>query len=247
MRYLVRTLVGVLLIAGSVALASVVIYDLVRIGSCGSDGTYIAVRPCPDGTGLKILGLIVSIFVAPFAGMGLLATRHAGDAQRGPAAVSVGVLWFFLLFTCMGAASLVAGRGPAAPESPGLRSAGTWIGVTFLVMGAPVLLFMVWRTLRAPAPRTVPPALPGRPLSTTPAPRTGPTASPKTAGMATLATQLETIARMRGVTPAPAPAHGADDAEHVAARLRELDELRASGLVTDEEHAAKRRQILADL
>ncbi len=244
MRYWIRTLLGIVLIAGSVALAAVTIYHLVRIGSCGSDGTYVAVRPCPDGTGLKILGLIASIFVVPFAGMGLLATRGSGGAQRDGAAMGIGVMWFLLLFTCMGAAAFVAGRGPAAPSTPGLRSAGTWIGVSFMLVGGPALLFLVWRTLTAPAPRP-PAALPGRPLSTTPAPRSGPTppAGPATPGMATLAAQLQTVARMRGVEADAAASDGHD----VAARLRELDALRAAGLVTDEEHAAKRRQILADI
>lgn len=41
--------------------------------------------------------------------------------------------------------------------------------------------------------------------------------------------------------PAPEPVRGA------AARLRELDELRQQGLITEEEHAERRRQILDSL
>lgn len=144
-RYWSRTLLGILLVAGSVSLASLLIYDLTRIGSCGSDGTYVAVRPCPDGTGWKIFGLIVSIFVAPFAGLALIATR--GARGGGSLAGTIGVLWFFLLFTCMGLAALVSADGPAAPHD-GTASASRWVAGTFLVMGLPALLGILWVSVR---------------------------------------------------------------------------------------------------
>jgi hypothetical protein len=140
-RYWLRTLLGVAIIAGSVAAASLLIYDLVRIGSCSSGSVYFTVNPCPAGTGWKILGMIAAIFVLPFAGMAVLGTRGGAEgAGRGQSIAAVGGLWFFLLFTCMGAAALVAGDGPAAPDEGSMRSGARWVAGTFLVMGAPALL-----------------------------------------------------------------------------------------------------------
>lgn len=147
-RYWLRTGLGIAIIAGSVALASVCIYHLTRSGSCASGGAYVIANPCPDGTGLRILGLIGGIFVLPFAGMGVLATRHRGSGRTIGA---VGVLWFLLLFTCMGAAALVAGDGPAAPSDPGTRAAARWVAGTFLVIGAPGLLLLLAATARGAA------------------------------------------------------------------------------------------------
>jgi hypothetical protein len=140
-RYWLRTLLGIAIIAGSVAAASLLIYDLVRIGSCSSGSVYFTTNPCPAGTGWKVVGMIAAIFVLPFAGMALLGTRGGPTgAGRGQNLAVVGGLWFFLLFTCMGAAALVAGDGPAAPDDGGMRTGARWVAGTFLVMGAPALL-----------------------------------------------------------------------------------------------------------
>lgn len=145
-----RTLLGIALIAGSIAVASIVIYDLTRIGSCASGGPYVIANPCPAGTGWKVLGLVASVFIVPFAGIGVLATRFRGTGVSpakggglGATAVGIGGLWFFLLFTCMGAAALVAGTGPATPDSDGIRSASYWVAGTFLLIGGPALLVIL--------------------------------------------------------------------------------------------------------
>ncbi|MCW3013471.1 MAG: hypothetical protein JWO02_563 [Solirubrobacterales bacterium] len=234
MRYWIRTLIGIAVIAGSVTLASYLIYEMVRVGSCASGGAYVIANPCPAGFGWKVLGIIVSIFVLPFVGMGILATRRPGGGATVSSGASVGALWFFLLFTCMGAAALVAGQGPAAPDERGVTSGANWVAGTFLVMGAPALLGMVIAALRRP--KDPPPS--------------ATQLMPDRAGMATLANQLQTVATMRSVKPAPtrpAPSTPGADADDLAGRLRQLDELRAAGLVTAEEHAAKRREILGEV
>ncbi|WP_354700174.1 hypothetical protein DSM112329_00438 [Paraconexibacter sp. AEG42_29] len=146
-RYWIRTVLGIALVAGSVTVASLGIYDLVQIGTCSDGGPYVNVRPCPGDTALEAMALVLSIFVVPFAGIYLIATRVHGLGKAAPGgtgmAATIGGLWFFLLFTCMGAAALVAGDGPAAPDVPGDNGSGArWVAGTFLLMGAPALLAM---------------------------------------------------------------------------------------------------------
>lgn len=57
------------------------------------------------------------------------------------------------------------------------------------------------------------------------------------------ATYLASNLRGRSATPVPAATPGRSTAD----RLRELDKLRAEGLVSDEEHETARRAILAEL
>jgi hypothetical protein len=48
---------------GALALACVELAHLMDTGTCASGGPYVSANPCPDGTGTRILLLVLAIFV----------------------------------------------------------------------------------------------------------------------------------------------------------------------------------------
>jgi hypothetical protein len=216
-RYVLRGLLGVVLAAAAVVVASATIYHLVRTGSCASGGPYVSARPCPTGTGLRILALIGSIFVLGPLSVFVFASRAKGISGVPPVAGLVGLLWS-VGWIAMGTAAWVAGHGPAAPVDGGEGSAG--VAITFWAIGGISLLFVVVGLLGAgAAARSRAAAGPPR------APSAAPPPPPR----------------------APALVAPAAPVSDVARRLEQLDELRALGAVTEAEYAAKRREILGGI
>ena len=120
-----RQWLGLLMVGVALVLSTWAMYHLIRTGSCGSGGPYVYTRACPEGTGLKILGLMGSIFLA-----------LAGVMVSGLPAL--GVLWFGMFFTLSGGVALLVGYGPASP--PGSSGVGLFLGILFTgVMGLPVV------------------------------------------------------------------------------------------------------------
>jgi hypothetical protein len=216
-RYLLRGLLGIVLAAAAVVIAASTIYHLVRTGSCASGGPYLSARPCPSGSGLRVLALIGSIFVLAPISIFVFGSRAKGTDGVPSMAGLIGLLWT-ISWIAMGTAAWVAGHGPAKPVSGGEGSTG--VAITFWAIGGVSLLFVILglgaggmsarareRSVAAGAgPRPVPP--PPRPA------------------------------------PAPVAAPPVDD---TARRLKQLDELRALGAITDAEHEAKRREILGSI
>lgn len=120
-----RGVLGMAIVAGSLLLCAWAIYHLMRTGSCASGGVYVSARPCPAGTGGHVLGLLGSIFLAL---AGAFVARSA----------ILGIAWFGLFFTVIGAAALLVAVGPAAV--PGDDGGGLIMGIVFIaVMGLPVV------------------------------------------------------------------------------------------------------------
>jgi hypothetical protein len=137
MRYWTRAVIGLAICAIAIVGLDWGIYHLVRTGSCGSNGTYIATRPCPPGTGGHILALIGGIF-GGLIGIGIWATR--GDRGR-PSAMGLGLIMWSLLFLTLAGSVAVAAYGPANNHNSGARTAAIILGVIFVPMGlAPLAL-----------------------------------------------------------------------------------------------------------
>lgn len=231
---LLRLLVGIALVGGSVVLASYAIYELVRTGTCGAPPGAVAVRACPDGTGADALLLVAAIFVIPFVGIGISPVAR----------LLLGLLGWCFGWIGMGSAAFVAGHGPAAPPTAG--DDATAVGITFLAIGGLSLLGLIVAGIVARrtspdddgrgdgTPRTGRRAK--RRGATPPDPATTPVGGPQPS-MATLAQQLGAVAQARAATQ--------DDP--LAARLRKLDELRAAGLISDAEHDARTLEILDEV
>ena len=138
-KYWVRSLLGLLICGVAVVLFDNGLYHLVRTGSCGSDRTYIAVRPCPPGTGAHILSLIGGIFLG-LIGIAVYATRGSGGRPGGMSAsagatIGLGAIMWSLLFVTIALSVGVAAFGPAANDSDGSKTVAIILAIIFIPMG----------------------------------------------------------------------------------------------------------------
>ena len=214
-RYWSLSLLGMLVSLASLLLITWALYHLVRTGTCASGGPYVSARPCPEGTGAKILGLTGAIF-ALLIGGGIYAAR--GNRGHG-ATLGMGIALWSLLFISLAAATFVAAFGPANNDDPGARTAAIVLAIVFLPMGILPLIGAVGFGF-------------GR-------------SRLKGKVSVTASSYPKPAPPQFDVSPPPRPA-GAQAAD-VTARLRKLDELRDSGLLTDEEFQAKKAEILREL
>lgn len=185
---LARLVTAVVLVGGSVVLASSALYELVRTGTCGAPPGAVAIRACPDGTGLHVLTLVAAIFVVPFVGLAIAPVAR----------LLIGLLGWCLVWIGMGSAAFVAGHGPAAP--PGVADDAQAVGITFLAIGGLSLAGL---------------------------------------GVAALIARRPLVA---GSAPPSSASSGHRDP--LTVRLRELDELRDAGRITDAEHAERTLDLL---
>lgn len=135
--------------------------ELLEVGTCASGNTPFEIsRPCPEGVGTDMLVLTASIF-AGLIGAAIFAFR--GDPPWGRRSASVGFLGLGALawgtfFTATGATMLFAALTNDTIGEDG-ELGGMIVGVTFLVMGAPVLVIALWNSIRGLAsPRDESPA-----------------------------------------------------------------------------------------
>ena len=120
-----RQWIGLVMVGASLVISTWALYHLIRTGSCGSGGAVQYTRSCPAGTGLRIIGLMLSIFLA------------LGGVALGSMA-ALGVLWFGMFFTLGGGVALLVAYGPASP--PGSSGVGLFLGILFTgLMGLPVV------------------------------------------------------------------------------------------------------------
>jgi hypothetical protein len=237
-RYWLTSLLGMLIVLASLVVMSWAIYHLVRTGTCASGGPYVSARACPSDTGTKILGLMGSIFALLIGG-----AIYAGRGNKGyGATLGMGVVIWSLLFISLAVATFVAAYGPANNDAPGAKTAAIVLMIVFLPMGILPLLGAVGfgvgrRRLKgmfsSPTPQYPKPAPPQWNIPTPAASSSSPHPAPAPPQWA----------------PPPAPAASAPggQAGDMSARLQKLDQLRDSGLLTDEEFEAKKAEILREL
>ncbi len=234
MTRLIRSLIGLALIAAAAVLAGWAIYGLIRTGTCGDGGPYISARPCPPGTDLKIIGLIGAVF-ATIAGAVISPVRGSGRLAWG------------LGFTLMGAGALVAAFGPAKPPDGGigLTIVGVALGCVFGAMGLPGLIGAVFAGAgRAAAAELMSSGdssvttidLSGSELDPAQAKRVGDVLG--SLGMGELATTLQQHALNRGSTTVAA------SSSDLTAELTKLAELRTGGALTQAEFDQAKKKLL---
>ena len=124
--HLLRVTIGWLLLLGSLGYAGWAIYELMSYGTCASGGPYVSARECAPGTGLKIVGITVSVFVA-LIGVGLIGSNRGGLAAWG------------LTFCGLGALFFAMGFGPDSSGTMGEKAFGAGMGGMFMLMGLPGL------------------------------------------------------------------------------------------------------------
>jgi hypothetical protein len=116
---------------GGVALFSVGLIHVMKIGTCASGNTpYVIANPCPSGTGGYIFMMVGGILAAT---VGILIGGFGG----------AGMIVWAALFAGSGSALLINAL-TAQGLSAGAKSAGYIIGAIFIPMGAVPLLWMLF-------------------------------------------------------------------------------------------------------
>lgn len=159
MGYLLKAGIGLALLIGGVIVFNLQLQELLDIGTCASGNTPFQIaRPCPEGTGTKIVLLMVSI-VAGLIGCAIFAFRGDppwGERKRSIGFFGLGTLAWGLFFAGTGAALLIGQpygqvTDPATGDvvnNAGSQLGSTIVGITFLVMGLPPLLFGLWSGIK---------------------------------------------------------------------------------------------------
>jgi hypothetical protein len=224
MAYLLKSISGLALFGGGIALADVKLVKLLETGTCASGNTPYAIRhPCPPGTGGAILLLMAGIFAA-IIGAGLFAARGTPSwARNRPHRVSTFAVTWGIGFTATGAVSLLTALGNDSLGQGG-QLGGLIVGITFLVMGIPVLLFALWSLIESLGSRDE------RPMST---------ATSLGAGGGTVST-----GGFEGFG-AVAPPASTSESDRIA-KLQTLAELKKSGALTDQEFEREKARLLGE-
>jgi hypothetical protein len=210
-RLIVRTVLGLGMLAGGLTFFGYGLAQAIENGSCGTDKYGRAVGPpCPSGTGPMILLMILGVFAA-FAGASVFVSRR----RIGAMALAGGaVLLIFSLFVS-GIAAAVFGIVDLHDDD---TRPGYEVVVAVLVA---TLLPAIPALLRRGSGMPVPPLM-DTPLAFASVP---PASPPPAAPSRTTTAQ----------------------AEDVASRLRQLEQLKESGLLSGDEYDQRRRQILSEL
>jgi putative oligomerization/nucleic acid binding protein/uncharacterized protein DUF3592 len=147
-RYWLCVIGGLLIAGASIVLIDIGIFHLVRTGTCGSTthyGTTYSARPCPPGTGLRIVGVVGGVF-GTLLGIGLFAAR---GGQRIGSTIGLGLIMWSLLFVTIPLSIAYAAFGPANKDSSGAKTTAIILSAVFIPMGlAPLPLALRGRKKR---------------------------------------------------------------------------------------------------
>jgi hypothetical protein len=147
-RYWVCVIAGLLIAGASIVLVDIGIYHLVRTGTCGSTthyGTTYSARPCPPGTGLRIVSVVGGVF-GSIIGIGLFAAR---GGRRIGSTIGLGLVMWSLLFITIPLSIVYAAYGPANKDSSGAKTTAIILSAVFIPMGlAPLPLGLRGRRKR---------------------------------------------------------------------------------------------------
>jgi len=216
-RLLIRTVLGLGLFAGGLTWFGYGLAQTIENGSCGTDRYGRAVGPPCPSGTGALIALMILGVFLAVGGAGLFSLRRG---FAGTAIVGgVGRLLFGIFGVGIACAVFGIVDLHADDTRPGYEVVAAVLVAT-LIPAIPALL-------RAPAGVPVPPPR-GTPLAFASAPPASPPAA----------------------APAPEPVRApatTAKAEDIASRLRQLDQLKDSGLLSGDEYNQRRKQILAEL
>jgi len=235
MAYLLKAISGLGLFGGGIALANVKLVKLLETGTCASGNTpYVTRHPCPPGTGGAILLLMAGIFAAVI-GAGLFAARGTPSwAETRPHRVSTFSVTWGIGFTTTGAVSLITALGNDSLGQGG-KLGGLIVGITFLVLGVPALLFALWSLFESLGSRDERPM----PMTTS---LGGDGGTVSTGAFEGFGTPVSQTASGFG-TAVRRPSTGEVDR---IAKLQTLAELRRSGALTEQEFEREKARLLGE-
>jgi hypothetical protein len=145
--YYLKTFFGAVLFLGAIVAFNYALIQLLQVGTCASGNTpYEIAKPCPSGTGADV-GLLIGSIFGGLIGAGIFAVRgnRPGHQTSLNGAFSWGTFAWGLFFAGTGAACLIAVLpNNDIDSSGGGKLGGGIVGVTFLLMGVPALIFAFW-------------------------------------------------------------------------------------------------------
>jgi hypothetical protein len=227
-RLVVRTALGLFVLAGGLTFFCYGLAQAIENGSCGTDKYGRSVGPpCPSGTGAMIALMVLGVFAA-FGGASLFASRRPVGAM---AMLGGTVLLIISLFAAGIAAAVI---GIVDLHDDDTRPGYEIVVVVLAAVLLPAIPALLRRPSVAPTPLGATPlafasATPQAPPPATSTPDPAPPFAPATPS-------------------SPASSFGATArAEDIASRLRQLEQLKESGLLSGDEYDQRRKQILAEL
>jgi hypothetical protein len=248
MGYLIKAPLGLAMFVGGIVLFNVKLVGLLETGTCASGNVPYDIAPgyqCPSDTGTDILLLTVGIIggligVAIFAFRGDPPWNREGRSRR-LRQVSFGVFAWGAFFTATGATSLFASlTNEAIKESNGGELGGIIVGATFLLMGVPALVLVLWQSISGLGSRDErPPSMP----ATAGGMSTGGVMSRMSAGLEQARGAQQLTSQLPwGSTP---QSSGGGTGSQIA-KLERLQKLRESGALTDAEFEREKAKVLAE-
>lgn len=238
MGYLLKSIVGAALFIGGIVVFNVKLVELLEVGTCASGNQPFEVaRECPEGTGAAI-GLMMGSIFAGLIGAALFAFRGDppwGGGRRGPvlSAFSWGTFAWGTFFAASGAAILIASRSSESMPADG-KLGGTIVGITFLIMGVPAVLFAVWSLVTSLGDRDERPA--------------GPSAlggfGATSGSMSDMMRGARSAVGGFGASSAPTSTPSGGDS---VSKLERLQRLRESGALTEEEFQREKAKVLSGM
>lgn len=222
MGYYLKTFVGAVLFLAALVAFNYALLNLLKTGTCASGNTpYAITKPCPAGTG-GYVGILVGSIFGGLLGAGIFAFRGDPPGRSRPlnGGISWGLVAWGLFFGATGIAALVGSfTGDPPPDG---KLGGIIVGITFALMGVPVLLFGVWGAVKEMFGRGG-----ERPAASAMRAATAPSSS----------------GAWRTIKSASGGGRGGGDAID---RIGRLDELRRSGALTQAEFDMEKAKILAE-
>lgn len=244
MRYWFRALLGIVLAAGAVTVVAWCTWALTRVSLCTPADESLACEVRSEGFAIAIaLSFFVVIPLASgiFAGRTKPRSSHLGLLAIGLALVAAGgaALWSALGEAPGTSTTEAIGYGVAAPTIAiglffvlaGIATTGSRMSAAQVRAQSNAVLAANGGDLRRSMAAVRAAQRSGGGTSGSAG---GGSGTPKEIQLGTLAAQLSQMASAKERTGGDA----------IAARLRQLDDLRASGLLSVEEHARKRREVL---
>ena len=232
-------------------LFNVKLITLLETGTCASGNTpFVIARQCPEGTGTDILLLGASVF-AGLIGVAIFAVRgRPPRGRQGASRFPAGAAAWGLFFTATGASALIAALS-SETIGPDGEAGGAIVGGTFLLMGLPVLLYVLrWPLAWTLERRRTGPANGSGSGSVRQAGPTSIASLPTHAGSATGAA-TGWVSSVQPPTRGPRaaqPFSGRPSSEpgDAIARLERLQKLRESGALTETEFQLQKNKILSE-
>jgi hypothetical protein len=232
--YYVKTLIGALLFLGALVAFNVSLLHLMDTGTCASGNTpYVIANPCPSDTG-KWVGLLVGSIFGGMIGAAIFAFR--GDRpghENGPlnGLFGWGSFAWGLFFAGTGIVALV-GALTMDDDGSGGKLGGLIVGVTFALMGLPVLFI----SLKSAVEHLFSGRDRGEPLSM------GEQANAAAVAASAGVSASRAWAPVAAASPAAAPRAESD----VIDQISRLDELRKSGSLTQSEFEREKAKLLGN-